>query len=92
LDQSDVGIENNNSGNTAINVENETRMAYRTDATDTTWVDSLATINTSTDQVSKSLLENGEFIMGASKAPIVYDIDDQSTVNDPISIIVSDWS
>ncbi|ETR66444.1 MAG: hypothetical protein OMM_12786, partial [Candidatus Magnetoglobus multicellularis str. Araruama] len=30
------------------------------------------------------------FIMGASKAPIVYDIDDQASANEPTSIIVSD--
>ncbi|MBF0450306.1 MAG: cadherin domain-containing protein, partial [Candidatus Magnetomorum sp.] len=78
------------SENTAIVIENDTRIAYRANADDITWEDTVSSINTSSKIVSNSLLENGEFIMGASKAPAIFQISDQKTAHAPISITVSD--
>jgi alpha-tubulin suppressor-like RCC1 family protein/sugar lactone lactonase YvrE/uncharacterized protein YfcZ (UPF0381/DUF406 family) len=78
------------SGNTAITIENDTRLAYRNDASDTTWEDTVSSINTSTKVVSNTELVNGDFIMGAGKAPSIFRVNNQKTAHTPVSITVSD--
>ncbi|KPA13852.1 hypothetical protein MHK_005940, partial [Candidatus Magnetomorum sp. HK-1] len=83
-------VEYNYSGNTYVDDENEINLASRVNATDTSWTDINATLNTDTNILSQteisafSGISATEFVIGINDIPTIGAIADQTIDEDTI--------
>ncbi|KPA12662.1 hypothetical protein MHK_007131, partial [Candidatus Magnetomorum sp. HK-1] len=76
-------------GSTAVSVEADTQMAYRT-RVENDWSGMSATLNATANSITATGYTSVEFVLGESKTPIIYAIDNPTTIKNPISLTLSD--